>query len=92
LIDGGAELMALESADNTDMSNTNYVRFGSQTNDNQQQDPRQRWRAKHGSRRAFRGKLLAYVRITDPSQPATLHISSPLLQPYSLLLSTQGMP
>ncbi len=84
---GGGELMALESADNSDMSNTNYVRYGtfgkpiaSAT------DGRGPHRGIRGSRRAFRGKLLAYVRVTDPEKPITLTATSPLLRSTTITL------
>lgn len=62
-VEGGAELLALEAGDNTDMGNYR---------DNRQ--------------RAFRGRLLAYIRSTSPSAPATITISSPLLRPATLTL------
>lgn len=36
--------------------------------------------------RVFRGRLLAYIRCTDPAQPVTLRFTSPLLQPATLTL------
>lgn len=62
-VDGGAELIGLESGDNSDMGNYR---------DNRQ--------------RVFRGRLLAYVRSTDPARPVTLTITSPLLKPTQIKL------
>ena len=88
VVTGGGELMALESADNSDMSNTNYVRYGSYgISDNRSSGRNRRFRpGSMGSRRAFRGNLLAYVRVTDPSQPITVNATSPLLRSVKLSL------
>ena len=85
---GGGELMALESADNSDMSNTNYVRFGRYGMGDLKgsRDGRGFRRGSIGSRRAFRGKLLAYVRVTDAEKPITVTATSPLLQPVKITL------
>ncbi len=63
-IAGGGELMALDSGDNSDMSNTK------------------------GRRRAFRGRIIAYVKITDPAAPVTLTANSALLEGATLSLSS----
>ena len=87
-VTGGGELMALESADNSDMSNTNYVRYGSYgISDSRSSGRNRRFRpGSMGSRIAFRGYVLAYVRVTDPTQPITVNATSPLLRPVKLSL------
>lgn len=87
-VTGGGELMALESADNSDMSNSNYVSLGRYgiSEDKVTKHDRNFRRGIRGSRRAFRGKLLAYVRVTDPEQPLTLSASSPLLRGATIII------
>lgn len=94
---GGGELLALDSGDNTDMSNTNYRRFSDMHRYAEKEaaeegsvtpEPWHRRHVEQGQRRAFRGRIIAYVKITDPETPLTLTATSPLLKSVTLPLTT----
>lgn len=92
---GGGELLALDSGDNTDMSNTNYRRFSDmyrysiesgQGRNSRASGSRHGMHREQGHRRAFRGRIIAYVKVNDPATPITLTATSPLLQTATLSL------
>ena len=91
-IDGGGELLALDSGDNTDMSNTNYRRFSDSHRQAEARHNRGRHHEEKGNRRAFRGRITAYVKVTDSSRPLTLTATSPLLQGTDISLLPSGHP